>query len=236
MKYTYLIVDLSSIIIPFIFSFHPAIRFDKKWKAFFPAMMIVGIGFLLWDAIFTDWGVWGFTPEYLVGITIYNLPLEEILFFVCIPYACVFTYHCFKVFGINPISPIVAKYISLILIPTLLAVGISFYDKWYTMTTFVLMSGTLALHLFYFKSTYLRNFYFTYSILLIPFFIVNGILTGTGLETQVVWYDNMENLGIRIVTIPVEDTFYGMLLILLIVTLVEKWSPILPSNPQKSLQ
>jgi lycopene cyclase domain-containing protein len=49
---------------------------------------------------------------------------------------------------------------------------------------------------------------------LIPFFIVNGILTGSGLKQPVVWYNNAENIGIRLFTIPVEDIAYGLELIL----------------------
>jgi lycopene cyclase domain-containing protein len=54
-----------------------------------------------------------------------------------------------------------------------------------------------------------------YLILLIPFLIVNGILTGTGLEEPVVRYNHSETLGIRLLTIPVEDIFYGFELLLL---------------------
>jgi lycopene cyclase domain-containing protein len=61
-----------------------------------------------------------------------------------------------------------------------------------------------------------------YAILLIPFLMVNGILTGTGIEGAVVNYNPSENLGIRILTIPVEDAFYGFEMILLNIYLF-KW-------------
>jgi lycopene cyclase domain-containing protein len=60
-----------------------------------------------------------------------------------------------------------------------------------------------------------------YLVILLPFFIVNGILTGTGLEEPVVWYNDNENMGVRLFTIPVEDTIYGFLLIGLNITLYE---------------
>jgi hypothetical protein len=60
-----------------------------------------------------------------------------------------------------------------------------------------------------------------YPILLIPFFIVNGILTGSGLPQPIVWYNNAENIGIQLWTIPVEDIFYGFELMLINVYLYE---------------
>ena len=68
----------------------------------------------------------------------------------------------------------------------------------------------------------LKMFYRAYGILLIPFLITNGLLTGSFIEDQVVWYNDNYNLGIRILTIPVEDVFYGMLLILLNIIIYEK--------------
>ena len=65
------------------------------------------------------------------------------------------------------------------------------------------------------KSGWLSKFYITYLLLLLPFLIVNGLLTGTGLAGPVVWYSPAHIIGPRILTIPIEDVFYGMDLILL---------------------
>ena len=37
---------------------------------------------------------------------------------------------------------------------------------------------------------------------------MNGILTGSFLETPIVNYNNFENLGIRVFTVPIEDIGY----------------------------
>lgn len=59
--------------------------------------------------------------------------------------------------------------------------------------------------------------------MLIPFFIVNGVLTGTGIEGNIVWYNDEQNLGIRLLTIPVEDSAYAFSLILMNLVLFYKF-------------
>lgn len=222
MEYTYLLVNVFAVLIPLIFSFHPKLQFYKKWKAFWPATLLSAIPFVLWDIIFTGWGIWGFNDNYLLGINFWNLPLEECLFFICIPYCCIYTYHCFNILlKSNPLKNSTFT-ISVILIIILLAVGIFNLHRWYTAVTFILLSLFLLVHQFIWKTKYLGRFYFTYAILIIPFFVVNGVLTGTGIQEAIVWYNNDENLGIRLLTIPVEDVFYGMLLILLNTSIYEK--------------
>ena len=215
MNYLYLYINFFTIIIPFLFSFHPKLLFYKTWNAFFPAVIIAGIIFLVWDAYFTHLGVWGFNPDYLTGITLINLPLEEVLFFFCIPYACVFTFHCLDVLLLNKSFRFNDKIVTPVLIIALIIISIFQYQKIYTLVTFISLAALLALSKYILNIQWLDKFYFVYAILLFPFLIVNGILTGTGLDSPVVWYNNEEIIGIRILTIPVEDIFYGMLLILL---------------------
>lgn len=214
MEYTYLLVNFFTILIPFLFSFHPKLRFHKTWKAFFPAVFVTGLVFILWDMYFTYLGVWGFNERYLTGIHIGNLPLEEVLFFFCIPYACVFTFHCLTLFMSKKVDLKRQMNITIFLVTVLLVVGILNMQQIYTSSTFLSLAVLLMLAHFVWRIHWLNRFYVVYLVLLIPFFIVNGILTGAGIEEEVVWYNSEEFLNIRLYTIPIEDVFYGMELIL----------------------
>lgn len=220
---TYLLLNLGSISVPFIASFDKRLAVNKNFKALFSAITIVGALFIAWDIYFTKWGIWGFTPRYLSGIYLFGLPLGEWLFFVCIPFACVFTYESLKYLIKKDHFKPIEKHISITLISVLTLVAVLHIDHWYTATTFFLTSAFIAYLQFVEKPEWLSRFYFSYLFILIPFFIVNGILTGSWIEEQVVWYNDNENLGIRMGTIPLEDTFYGMLLILGNVYFFEKW-------------
>jgi lycopene cyclase domain-containing protein len=85
--------------------------------------------------------------------------------------------------------------------------------KHYTYITFISLAFVLFL-LSISKADYLGRFFVAYLIILFPFLLVNGILTGSLTAEPVVWYNDNFNLDLRILTIPVEDVFYGMLLIL----------------------
>ena len=221
MKYTYLIINLCSIAIPLAFSFERKVQFYKRWKALFPALLIPASLFLIWDSIFTARGIWGFNQNYLTGIQIYNLPIEEVLFFLCIPYCCVFSYEVLNYFVKQDVLGKYARYGATIFAYMLVAVAFQYYELAYTFWTSVFTVVFLLLHLVVLKRAYWSRLVFAYLVILIPFFIVNGILTGTGLEEPVVWYNNAENLGIRLLTIPIEDSIYGFLLIGSNITLYE---------------
>ena len=48
---------------------------------------------------------------------------------------------------------------------------------------------------------------------MIPFVIVNGALTGM-FDQMVVWYNSDHIIGLRLITIPIEDSIYALQLIL----------------------
>ncbi|HNW53447.1 MAG TPA: lycopene cyclase domain-containing protein, partial [Bacteroidales bacterium] len=110
----------------------------------------------------------------------------------------------------------------------LLIIGMLNTDRLYTTVTFLATGSFLLVHRFFIRGRYMGRFYLMYFVTLIPFFIVNGILTGSFIPGEVVFYDNTQNLGIRLGTIPVEDMVYGLLMLLMNVTWFEflKWKSI----------
>ena len=221
MKYLYLWLDLGSFIIPFLFSFHPRLKFYLKWKRLFLGIAVMMAIFIPWDIYFTIQGFWGFNPEYLSGISLFHLPLEEWLFFICIPYACLFTHYALlELFPGMRLSVKATSVTYVILVSVLIVVLWYHYDNWYTGLNFsyaLLILGWVYNR----KPEILRSFFLTYLVILIPFFLVNGILTGTGIDQQVVWYNNQENLGIRLGTIPIEDLIYNLGMLLTVYAVME---------------
>jgi lycopene cyclase domain-containing protein len=215
MKSLYLLVNFFTVIIPVLFSFHPKIKFYQRWKYFFPAAIFIGVFFIVWDSIFTSYGIWGFNPQYISGIYLFGLPLEEILFFICIPFSCVFTYFCLDKFYCLSWNPRKEKIFCLIFSTFLLVIGLFFWEQLYTSVTFISTALVCLVFKFVIKIKWFGKAVSVYAVLLMPFLIVNGILTGTGLEEPIVWYNDSENMDIRVLTIPVEDVIYGFELILL---------------------
>ena len=150
-----------------------------------------------------------------------NLPLEEWLFFFIVPFASVFIYEVLiYFFPKDPFKPVGKVFIG-ILVPLLLVLSILHLDKWYTSVNFLVGALALTIHYLLFKEKYLGRFIFAYLVHLIPLMICNGILTGGLTEEPVVIYNNSENLGIRIWTVPIEDLIYSMTLLLMNISFLE---------------
>lgn len=220
-KWLYLVINFAAISIPFFAGFDRRLKFYNEWKYLFPSLALTMLIFIPWDMLKTSLGVWGFNPKYTLGINIGNLPLEEWLFFITIPYACVFTYHSlnylFKCRLNNRIVQLVLLFSGILLF----FAGVFFYQKLYTCVTFISTGIFLLFHYFHLRKEYSGRFLRMYLITLIPFFVVNGFLTGMMIPQEVVYYNNSENLGIRLGTIPIEDMVYGLLMLFMNVTWFE---------------
>jgi hypothetical protein len=126
-----------------------------------------------------------------------------------------------------------------VLISVCLCVYSGVKELWYTFSATLLCSALLLCHIQR-RSEFLGYFLFAWFILLVPFYMSNGILTGlhfydfplintsqVSITEAIVRYNNQFNLGIRIWSVPIEDFFYGLAMILLVLTPYEyfrlKW-------------
>jgi lycopene cyclase domain-containing protein len=229
MNYYYILLDVFSFLVPFAFSFEKKmIHFVQFWKPFFTAIILVGLFFIAWDIYFTYQNVWGFTNQYLLGIRIFKLPLEEWLFFLLIPYSSIFIhYSLLYFFPKSKLSRFFTQILSIIFYLISILVTIFNIDKIYTFYSFGLFSLLMLLQVI-FQFKYARRFYLSFIIIYIPFFFVNNALTGAYSENPVVYYNSSEILGYRVGTMPLEDSFYCFSLLYGIVLVFEflkkKWN------------
>ncbi len=209
MSFTYALILFFTVIICFIASFDKRIQFHHHFGTFMKATSIVASLFIAWDIWFTARGVWWFDTQYTLGFVIAGLPIEEWLFFICIPFSCIFTY-----FTIDKYFPMawLSGFNNLIVFVTTIVcavVALLHYEKLYTlMTALATICTVLYLH-FIVKADWISKASLVFTLLMLGFFPVNGILTGTGLPSPVVNYNLDEFLGIRMLTIPIEDAVYG---------------------------
>jgi lycopene cyclase domain-containing protein len=202
---TYLLINLLIICFPLMALFYPKIKFYKKLPNILISIILIGIPFILWDSIFTLKQIWAFNPQHLIGIYFLGLPIEEILFFITTPFSCLFVFESINVFLKEKKFIHGKKIIYLIALISLILL-ILFYSKTYTSIMMTVTILTIILiHLLKPSLFSSLNFFKFTLITFILFLIFNFLLT----SIPIVVYNDFQNTGIRILSIPLEDAFYN---------------------------
>lgn len=206
---TYLLINILIIFFPLILSFDKNLKYYKKIPYVFKSIIIVSTAYIIWDVFATERGDWAFNSKHLMGFYILGLPIEEILFFITVPYACIFIFETVSFYIKESRFNFNYKifFIPFVLLTTL---GIFFYDQNYTLTV-SLFAAAFFIGAILFNKLLLasRNFWITILIGFIPFLIVNYFLT----SIPVVTYNEEAFSGKRFITIPYEDFLYSFSMI-----------------------
>jgi lycopene cyclase domain-containing protein len=216
MKIEYLLFNLIvffSIILAKIF-YRKSSRFNNP--ALFISIFIVSIIFIIIDSLVTGY-FWNFNSRYILGIKIIKLPIEEILFFITVPFACIFLWINIK----NIIKNIKSKVcINCILNGLLFPLAAFFwYQKlFYTFSMIVLLIFIIAVDKFIKTELFRQKVFLIYLIIINCFtFIFNLYLTAR----PVVIYSTRYKTNLNIITIPIEDFIFGICLISLNIIVYE---------------
>ncbi len=222
MKWEYLLLNLFIIAGPLALSFDKKVRYFRQWKYALLSAIIVLLPYIVWDVRVTG-KHWWFNDDFITGIQLAGVPVEEWMFFITVPFAVLFIWQIFAFHTGNPVSPGLhfIKYLVLLLcIP-----GVVWFasGREYTGLVFLAVGITGMVDILMKTDIFSRkNTYFYLAIVTGLNVVFNGYLTGR----PIVMYDETYQLGIRIFTIPLEDFIYGYSLILLNTILFEKFKEI----------
>jgi len=222
----YLLFNIFIFAGPFILGIIPRYYFVNKWPAVFLSIITVGLPFIIWDIVVTG-SHWMFNEKYISGLYIAGLPIEEWLFFITVPFACLYTWEMIiKRKDSREISiPLIVR-ISFIL-PAPAGIILYFYGLQYTGLVLVFITMSIALDFFLgTRLIYQKRFYLFLFYIILFTLIFNGYLTWR----PVVTYGELYQIGFRIFTIPVEDFFYGISLLYLNTIFYEKFRRIIFSQ------
>ena len=202
----YLYINIMIILFPLLFSFEKRIKYYSKIKYLLISILIVGSLFVFWDMFATYRGHWSFNPNYVLGIKILGLPVEEILFFITVPFSCIFAYegikyflHESKLFKEIKWPPIIFG-IAFILF-ALLPIGGA-----YTSLALASVGLTLIFISFFMLELFSSKLFWIYtSFSLVVFLIFNYLLT----SIPIVEYSPSAITNFRLITIPIEDFLFN---------------------------
>lgn len=234
--YLYLIINAGVLIFPFLLSFDRKVHFYTWWKYLLPSILAVGGVFIAWDVAFTHQGVWGFNPPFIKDDwSILGLPPGEWLFFFTVPYACTFIYACLNAYISRDLMAPAQRSIIYGLVAVLTLSTLPRWELIYTSVTFLATAWFLLIHYWLIQSDYLSRALLAYLVGLLPFLLVDGILTGILTTEPIVVYNPAEFSNIRIGSIPIEDAVYGLLLILGVITVYERLSKAFPPKKENTV-
>ena len=210
MKFTYLFLNLFTLVPVLVFSFDRKLRFVEKWKSAIPGILGIGLFFTVWDYYFTYHKIWQFNPSYVLDFRLFLMPIEEYFFFLFTPFACLFIYESLNQYYKPNWLQHISKPLTLFILILSVGICLSNTDKTYTFINFLILSIVLSGAFLCMSPKILGQFWLAFSVHLIPFWIVNGVLT----SCPVLIYDDNENLKLRLGTIPLEDHAYSLILFL----------------------
>ena len=92
LKFSYLAMLIFTAVASFWLEFAFKVHVLRRMKRVLLSLLPISLGFLIWDAYAIAQGHWYFDKKQVTGLNgPFNIPIEEILFFLVIPLAVLMT-------------------------------------------------------------------------------------------------------------------------------------------------
>ncbi|RZL46865.1 MAG: lycopene cyclase domain-containing protein [Pedobacter sp.] len=217
MIYTFLLLNLFLILIPFVLALDHKVFSIAGLKTFLIPSLIVTFVFSEIGVFLTGLKAWNFNPNYLIGAYYRGFPLEGYLFLFSFCFAGLGIYTFLNNrYAKNDLQKY-ALTVSHLLIGICIAMLFFTYTKWYTAITFAFLMLLLIGVEYINTLRFMYRFYRAYVACLIPFYICYVIIC----NLPIISYDVKQNVGFSLARIPFENHFFMMAMLLLGVYLME---------------
>lgn len=219
MKFQFFLIDFFIVLAPLLLSVFIKMQFYRKWKFTLLGISVTTILFILWDMFFTRLGIRDYHAERVWGLTIYNLPVEAILFYIVTAYTCLYIYECLRVYFPDKGHPLLGNIFGWLVVAGSGWTIWFYFDQVFASITAILLLVTYLNHLWVTRGDYLWHLMYAWVITSIPMGLVYGLLFGlpiTSFQPEFI-------IGIRLGPIPVEIFFYHLLFITWIIWVYERY-------------
>ncbi len=217
MNYTYLLINVALLLIPLILIYSMKMQQNRAVKFMLLAVFINVFVFSVPTEYLTQMKVIVFNPPYLTGFILWQLPIEELLFSLVMPFAGLAVY----IFLNTRFPDLKFEKYSLALSNILLGICIAIlyfgYHNLYTLFTFLILLVFLLYVEYVNKIRFMYRFYRAWLVSLVPFYIAASIVNAL----PVIQYNEKETLIFNFLNVPFESPFYFMGMLLLTVYLFE---------------
>ncbi len=208
MRAEYLLFNLVIFGAPLLLSFLRPQDVLDRWRRALVAAAVIAFPYLVWDALVAGHH-WWFNPRYTLGLTLFGLPLGELLFFFSVPLACLFTWECMA--NTRERLALAWLYPVLILGPVIVGGGQLAAGHGYTGLALIALGVAVLLDIGLRSFLLLRPRFWLFGGLVV---LLTGVFNGYLTARPVVLYNAAAQLDLRVVTIPIEDFVYGLSLML----------------------
>lgn len=203
--YTGLILGLAILVLPLLANLYFKIPdFKRVLTNFLKTYSVAGLGILFLNSFILERGDWSIASRYLSKINIGIIPVEFFLFFFAVPFAGIVLYEIINLKYKEKRIALDNSFFYLFAF-TFFALSIITANHSYTTNVFFL-NGVLMLVVSYFKNANVfltKNFYIFTLLSLIPFIIIDAILTMTPILT----YKSASIIGFKVGSLAIEDFF-----------------------------
>ncbi len=201
----YVMINLLIVFFPVVLSFDKKVAFHKRWLPLLLSIILVGAAYIAWDVWATARGDWWFSPEHIGLYHLLGLPPGEWLFFVTVPYACIFVYECLRAY-LTQKQWNLSSWVLILAGSLVLTAGLIFHSQDYSLTVAIAFFISLLVAALFYRDMIRQNITWIYlAITMLLFLVVNSFLAGI----PIVNYNPGAFSGIRVITIPLEDFAYN---------------------------